>query len=275
MLPRTFTPGRRSPVSRLGLIVALAAITTLATAATAAAQSVSSATGRRSASREALETAAENAERLARSSGDRGLRERKRQEAIMIRERLRDGDFQPGSRIFLFVSTDSVVADTFTVRSDRKLLVPNLPPISLTGVLDSELQDHLTKELARYIRDPEIRAQGMVRVTMVGAIGRPGFYSLPMDQMLSDAIMVAGGPGQATDLSKIEVRRGDRVAIGRDAVQEAFRLGLTLSDVGIRSGDEIVVPQGMRERGWAGTLRTVSIVAGSLASILWLVRLLN
>ena len=193
----------------------------------------------------------------------------------MIRERLKNGDFQPGSRIFLFVSTDSVVADTFTVRSDQKLLVPNLPPISLTGVLDSELQDHLTKELSRYIRNPEIRAQGMVRVTMVGAIGRPGFYSLPMDQMLSDAIMVAGGPGQATDLSKIEVRRGDRVAIGKDAVQEAFRLGLTLSDVGIRSGDEIVVPACLRERGWGGTLRNVSIVAGSLASIIWLVRLLN
>jgi len=214
------------------------------------------------ASRADLEVAAVMAERISRTSSDKKERERKAREATMIRERLREGDFQPGHRIFLDVVSDSALSDTFTVRSDRKLLLPNLPEVSLVGVLDSELQDYLTKEIARYIKNPTVRATGLLRLSITGSVGRPGFYSLPMDAPVSDAIMFAGGPNGTADLHKITVRRGDAVALEADVMDDALRQGYTLSDVGMRPGDELEIGSNTKG-GWltAGTIARAFLAA--------------
>jgi protein involved in polysaccharide export with SLBB domain len=257
---------RTSSTLVVSLVLALIAAPALG------AQSSASLSARRGfASRADLEVAAATAERLARTSSDKKERDRKAREASMIRERLREGDFQPGHRIFLDVVSDSALSDTFTVRSDRKLLLPNLPEVSLVGVLDSELQDYLTKELSRYIKNPTVRATGLLRLSITGSVGRPGFYSLPMDAPVSDAIMLAGGPSGTADLHKVKVRRGDAVALEADVMDDALRQGYTLSDVGMRPGDELEVG----DKTTGGWLTAGNIAKASLAAVfplIWLFR---
>ena len=67
-----------------------------------------------------------------------------RRSAAELRTRLRSGDFQPGDRIIVVTRGDSMSVDTVTVQSDRTVVLQNLPPISLDGVLRSELQDYLS-----------------------------------------------------------------------------------------------------------------------------------
>jgi protein involved in polysaccharide export with SLBB domain len=76
---------------------------------------------------------------------------------------LRNGDFLPGDRIYIVVLGDSALTDTFTVRGDRRLQLPNIPDVTLSGVLDSELNTFLTTELSRYLKNPTVTATGMVR----------------------------------------------------------------------------------------------------------------
>jgi len=217
-----------------------------------------------------LEGAAATFEQCARTdkSGDR--RARCLQNASLIRKRLAEGDFQAGHRILLFVTGDSALSDTFTVRADQKLLLPNLPELSLTGVLDSELQGYLQTRIAQYIRNPSVRAQALLRVSVSGAVANPGFYSVPTDTPISDVIMNAGGPSSSADMREAELRRGSAVVVKREGIQEAFRSEMTMSDIGARPGDELYVPakpDGSRLMRVAGF---IAAVTGIIWSVVWI-----
>jgi protein involved in polysaccharide export with SLBB domain len=184
----------------------------------------------------------------------------------MLQERLRDGDFSVGDRIFLEVrGGEKLFVDTVTVRGGRVIAIPDLPDISVAGVLRSELQEHLQKEIARYIREPEVRATSYVRLTMSGAVGRQGFYAFPADILLSDAIMQSGGPSTNWDINKVEVRRSDRVIVGHDAARRAITDGRTLDQLSVRPGDQVVIGE-RRNINW----RTALSIATALVSLTWL-----
>src|SRR5687768_9525071 len=143
------------------------------------------------ASRATLEASAAAAESASAAATTQPLREAKRAEAWTLRERLRLGDFHPGDRIALIVEGHPTLSDTLAVRSGRVISLPDLPEIPLVGVLRSELQAHLTREIGRFVRDPKVRVVPLMRVAVLGQVGRPGYYALPADALLSDAIMIA------------------------------------------------------------------------------------
>jgi protein involved in polysaccharide export with SLBB domain len=186
-------------------------------------------------------------------------------EAEMLRDRLKNGDFQPGDRIVLRVQDEPTLTDTFTVRTDRTLLLPNLPAISLQGVLHSELQDLLTKKIAQYIKNPDVQATSLIRVAVLGNVNKPGFYHLPAEMLASEAIMSAGGPGGNADVSKTTVRRNGAEIIDRKHVATAYARGATLDELNIHSGDEILV--GEKSGGARATLATVGVISGLLIGI--------
>ena len=226
-------------VSLVGVIVAAL----LLPDPSASAQTV----GRFSASRAELDTLAARAEAAATGNGDvRGDRLR---EAAAIRARLRDGDFQVGDHVAVLVRGDTALTDTFTVEPGRTLALPNIPTISLVGVLRSELQPHLAKALADFVKDTVIRAEALVQVGVVGEVTRPGYYLLAMDVPISDAIMAAGGLTTRADVLKTHVRRGTGEVLSREDVRAAIVARRTLEAVGIAPGDEIVVGS-RREWGW-------------------------
>ena len=272
-LSRRFGRMRRSP-ALLALVTAVAVgleLPAQSTSQPTPAQAAPAAEPtRRSPKRADLEAAAAMLEQRARTEKDGDRRSKYLQDASLIRRRLVDGDFQPGHRIQLFVAGDSVLSDTFTVRADQKLLLPNLPEMSLAGVLDSELQGYLQTQVAQYIRNPSVRAQALLRVSVTGDVGNPGFYSVPTDTPVSDVIMGAGGPSSSADMGHVELRRGSAVVVKRDGIQEAFRSELTMSDIGARPGDELYVPakpDGSRLIRVAGF---IAAVTGIIWSVIWI-----
>jgi protein involved in polysaccharide export with SLBB domain len=209
-----------------------------------------------------LEALAIAAEQLASSTyGEPQLREQKRAEAQELRARLRDGDFRVGDRIVVSVSGDSMLSDTFTVRSGRTLHLPNLPPITLQGVLRSELQDYVTLQIGRQLRDPVVEAQPLIRLGLLGEVARPGYYFLTPDHLITDALMLAGGPTREADLTRTIVRRGATVRWERQELRTAVTDGTTLAQLDLHSGDEIIVGE-RRRRNWENVLRTAGLLSG-------------
>ena len=210
----------------------------------------------------------QNAESTAYS---RTMRERARREATLIRDRLENGDFQVGDRVALYVEGEEELADTFAVTQDTALALPVIGSIGLQGVLRSELQPYLQAEIGRFIRDPVVRAQSLIRVSILGAVGQPGFYPLPATTLLDDAIMMAGGPRADSKLTKVYVERdGEKIWEG-ESLQVAITQGRTLDQLNLQAGDRIYVP----ETGKGGTtqiLQTLGIVSGALYAVLQVVR---
>jgi protein involved in polysaccharide export with SLBB domain len=188
-----------------------------------------------------------------------------------IQQRLSEGDFQPGDLIALTVIEESTLTDTFTVRSGRTLQLPNLPEISLKGVLRSELRSFLTGKVAEHIRNPQVDAVALIRVAVLGAVNRPGFYNVPAETPAAEVVMIAGGPSQNTDLKKVEVRRGETVVIPRDAMTTAFAAGTSIDQLNVHGGDQIVI--GQKSGGWRGTIQTVGLFTGLLSGIYFATRI--
>jgi protein involved in polysaccharide export with SLBB domain len=200
------------------------------------------------------------------------LREQARREANLIRGRLEGGDFRVGDQIALQVEGEQALTSTFAVQAGPALVLPEIGSISLAGVLRSELQAHLGTEIARYIRDPVVRARSSIRLMITGAIGQSGYHVVPTNAVFSDLLMAAGGPANNARLERIRVERSSRVIWEGDALQQAIIEGRTLDQMSIQAGDHVVVPV-RSASGFAGSLRILGTVTSVIAVIVSLRRI--
>jgi protein involved in polysaccharide export with SLBB domain len=191
--------------------------------------------------------------------------------ARQVKERLEKGDLQPGDRIALRVVGEQTLTDTFTVTPERTVELPSLPALPVAGVLRSELEPYLAKQLSRFIRNVDLQAAALVRVSMTGAVGRPGFYNLPADVLATDAVMAAGGPTNNADIARTTIRRGGEDIVTEEAVAAAVQSGESLDQLNIQSGDEIAV--GTKGAGITGVLKTLGMVSGALFGIVAITRI--
>lgn len=232
-------------------------------ASSAAAQSTAApSTGRSTYSRADLETALRDAERDGKRSA----------EAATLRSRLQNGDFSAGDRVVVELRGDSAVYDTLTVRSGPVLRLPNIPDVPLKGVLRSELQDHLTKFLTRYIRNPEVRTESLIRLSVLGQVGKPGYYDFNSDILLTDAIMAAGGPTGTAAIERSTIRRGPTVVLAKERVRRAAQTGATLDRLGLRPGDEITVGEKRKRLDTQTILGITGAVASLALTLLYFAR---
>ena len=218
------------------------------------------------ASREELQGA------LARLENDRRA---DRDVVSRLRQRLEAGDFRPGDRIWLTVQNDTALSDTFAVWPDRALHLPSptVGTLSLEGTLRSELQQKMQTYVARFLRNPVVRARPLVRVSIQGEVRNAGFYAVPADAELSEVFMAAGGttPNARTDRVKLE-REGRTYLEGRD-LQMAMAGGSTLDEAGVREGDQFVMPK--KGAGVGDGLRMTWLLVSLTGGVIALSRAIN
>jgi len=175
--------------------------------------------------------------------------------------------FQAGDRILLSVEGDSALSDTFTVSagvSGRPALrLPNIGEISLAGVPRADVETYLTRELGQYIKDPVVEARALIRVSIAGEVVRPGFYAVPIDLVVADGLMLAGGATQDARIDRLTIVRGSAPLLSGNALQAAIARGATLDELGIQAGDRIQVP---KQRDPESKWRIAGIVITGLAA---------
>jgi len=176
-----------------------------------------------------------------------------RDEADLIRERLRDGDFWVGDQITLTVSGQTGLSATFSVASGRLLVLPDLGPFQLTGLLRSELEDSLRSFISSYIRNPQVYAQTTIRLQLFGAVGNAGFQDVVATARLTD---VLGNPSGSADLDRMKIRRGDDEIWNGEALKQAIVEGRTVDQLSLRAGDIIEVPE-IKSRNIGEIIRSV------------------
>ena len=194
---------------------------------------------------------------------DRATRGRPLAEAAAIRTRLADGDFVVGDRLLLIVegdpppptdhpgpvvvrSVEQQLSDTFTVGSQQELTLPVIGIVPLRGVLRAELEGYLTSQIGQFIQNPVVHAQPLVRVSIVGEVAKPGFYTVPTNAVLAATLMAAGGPTQDANLPKMRLERGGQQLWSGDQLRQAIAEGRTVDDIGLRPGDAFIIPRQRR-----------------------------
>ena len=227
------------------------------------------------ASREDLQRLLTRLDAASQSPGYSGrLRGEAAQQAAVIRSRLEQGDFQVGDRVLLMVETEETLTDTFTVREGPELALPTVGIVPLRGVLRSELQAHLADHVGRFVRDPVVRTRTVIRLAFTGAVARPGFYTLPTETPVADALMAAGGPTPQAKLDEIRIERGGSTLWGEEPMRQALADGRTLDQLSLHGGDRVVVDErGTGLSGLDAPLRVLSLLLTIPAAIFGLSRI--
>lgn len=178
-------------------------------------------------------------------------------------------DFRTGDRILLTVEGEPQLSDTFTVVPGPAINVPVIGAVPLTGVTETGLEHYLTDYIGRYVRHPVVHATAMIRMGVLGEVAHPGFYALSSHALLEDALMTAGGITQSARINGLYLARTAAPNISNDSLHEAIAEGLTIADLGVRSGDELVVP---RVPAYDRTARIIGLLVTIPAAIVALLR---
>ena len=101
---------------------------------------------------------------------------------------------------------------------------------------------------------------------MLGEVTRPGYYQVPLELTLGDALMVAGGPTPDADLTRLSVRRGRATLLPAATARDGMVRGRPLGALGIDSGDELVVV-GPRRRNWPLLMQIGGLATGLLLGL--------
>ena len=224
--------------------------------------------GRRDASRADLEIRRDSlAARMVGMSDDE-LREMER-ELAAVEQRLRLGDYRPGDVVGLKVRGQPQWTGSFTVQPDQTMMLPGVPPIDLEGALYSEAPAIIQAGLATVLRDPQVEIDSRLRVAVVGEVKEPGYYDVSGSMLVSDVLMLAGGPTAAAANEKLRVRRlGETYLSG----PELSAPGLTLDDLGVLPGDSFDMPN---KEGKYLLIRNIALGLGAVASALAIIALIG
>ena len=188
-------------------------------------------------------------------------------EAYRIRARLTEGDFYPGDRLVIRIDGPASFFDTVTVAAGKKISLPQMGDLSLQGVLRSEVTAKVQAHVLTFLREAVVQVKPLVRIAVLGSVGRPGYYYTSADIPVTDVVMEAGGPSSDADMNKVEIRRGTEVLLDRANTRRAMSDGMSLDMLHLKAGDEIHVAR-KRQTGFLTTVvPAVTAVAGIIIGL--------
>jgi polysaccharide export outer membrane protein len=143
----------------------------------------------------------------------------------------------------------------YPIDSRGYTLLPLIGEVKVVGHNIKSLTTLLKEKYSPYIQDPYIVVTPLIRVTMQGAVNRPGAYLIPPSASLWELVDLAGGPSEKSNIRRMYVERSGRIA--NKNLLGSFEKGYSLQEIGINSGDQILVPS-RNPFGWRDVLSLVS-----------------
>jgi hypothetical protein len=106
-----------------------------------------------------------------------------------------------------------------------------------------------------------------IRLSIFGAVGKPGFVNAPATFLLSDVIQqMAGGPANNVRWEKSQILRGEKVVVDGNEFRQSVNTATTIDQLNLQAGDVIQVAA----KPTGGTLARVLATLGGLTSVIWL-----
>ena len=166
---------------------------------------------------------------------------------------------RPGDVISLKIWREPDLSDTIRVDNEGMAVFPKLGPMKVTEIPPDSLEQILVGAYSQYLQNPSIDVTFFRRITIWGAVVRPGAYPVDQTMTITDALALAGGAAQDGKSDKVELRRGhERTTLDLSGNARIW-------DTALRSGDQLYVPQ----RSWFS--RNTGLVMGAIGTVMSIV----
>jgi protein involved in polysaccharide export with SLBB domain len=148
---------------------------------------------------------------------------------------------RPGDQVRILVWGHQELSGDFPIDENYDLLYPLIGPINVRDLTVTQLRERLNTDLAQLFQRPFIAVTPLFRVAVLGEVLKPGLYSVDPTLTVFDVIALAGGPTRDANQNKLQlIRGGQNIRLSLDPAAIARS---TLRELGMRSGDQVVVPR--------------------------------
>ncbi|NJD61149.1 MAG: hypothetical protein FIA93_00320, partial [Deltaproteobacteria bacterium] len=131
-----------------------------------------------------------------------------------------------------------------TVDRDGKIFFPKLGTFPVAGMTFGELRTFLKGKIsgiAEVSSDVSLGQMKGIRVSVMGEVQAPGWYSVSSVQPALQALSLAGGVKDIGSLRRLKIKRGGK-EVGEIDLYDLLLQGDTRSDIPLRQGDAVFVP---------------------------------
>jgi polysaccharide export outer membrane protein len=193
------------------------------------------------------------------------------EEGLVVLQAASGYTLAPGDLVRIQVWGRPEYTGQFQVDEEGKLHYPILGAIDTGELTVAQLRDTLRAGLGRLFSNPFVTITPLFRVAVMGYVRNPGLYTVDPTLSVLDLVALAGGPTSAANTDKITVYRSG--AASQVSYQDEALRGRTLAEVGVRSGDEVMVPRKWFAReDWVIVLQLMTLALTTATFIVTLSR---
>ena len=182
-------------------------------------------------------------------------------------KQISDVPFVAGDAILVstYPDTTSFLNGIFPIDDQGNVTFPIGDRIKITNMSEEKFLNYLRDNYQNYIRSPNLYVRPMIRATVVGGFVTPGMYYVENSISLWDLMRLAGGPNSEKAIKEINwERNGEKVV---DDVTPFLEHGVSLKNMGFRSGDLLWAPSPDAEDNWQFVTTRILPVAAFAASL--------
>lgn len=171
---------------------------------------------------------------------------------------------RPGDVIKIQVFGHDELSGDYLIDENAVLLLPLLGEMNVRDMVVPELRTRIRAGYAQLFTQAFITITPLFRVAVLGEVVRPGLYSVDPTLTVYDLLALASGPLRTANERKTRLLRGGQeIALGIDPASLARA---TLRELGIRSGDQVLVPRRSITRDdWVIILQLANLVVALYA----------
>ncbi len=174
--------------------------------------------------------------------------------------------FKPGDGIQISTFPDSTFLSRVFPIDDRGYAeFPIVGEIDVSKMTEQELVDFIKSTYTNYLRHPNVRVKPVVRISMLGGFMRPGLYYVDINSSLWEAVHLAGGTLLEDGIYEMRWERNHDDVV--DDTAPVFERGISLRELGFKSGDQIWTPSPAARTFW-DTIRDVMPIL-TFSTTLW------
>jgi polysaccharide biosynthesis/export protein len=170
---------------------------------------------------------------------------------------------RPGDLLQVKIWPDVDLGGEFPIEETGLVYLPLLGAVPVGGRSIVDIRTELRERYAQSMKEAVIVVSPLVRISVIGAVARPGVYMVPPTESAVDVILRAGGFNELADQERIEiVRAGQSIPIHASL---AIR-SVPGESLALQSNDWIIVPA--RKRGFTASSFNIVLQVITLVSII-------
>ena len=150
----------------------------------------------------------------------------------------------PGDQINILLWGRVSARHTLTVDRDGKITIPDIGPVQVAGMTFDQMSRLLIGKASQITGtniDISMGSTRTIPIFVLGDVVRPGAHTIGALGTITDALLLAGGPSVIGSMRRIELRRGDKIAMHFD-LYDLFLKGDKSRDAVLQAGDVVFVP---------------------------------